>query len=402
MSRQPNVRNKQKAQVNEEAIPNMDNGSIGKEKGAPVHTTKSRLRALALGVCLLVTLALGGIAARADEPAGQNTLTVFRSGGNDITFPAAVEKEYSESVSVDVNLYQIATAKKNKTYDIYDYTSVTSELDLNAAEFKDSTGAIDWEKVAQAAKKLADEGKLEAIKNASDQLPTATITAGSESVNIAPVDNGLFLVLSTAKGPWFEYTFSPSLTALPTKAAKNGVIMTSFDYGEWLSEVEIKLKPDYMPRYGALEIVKTVDEPSDEESLFVFHLTGKTPLGEDYDNYAGVTIEKDQSTGKTIVTHIPAGTTIDIVEDYAGRYNKSPVVIAEGEEKVIIADDDESQPTNRIHFSCKNNKGDDIPGSHGVENKFTYDHVGRIRKGDWIWVPTPVDAAPGYEANSEE
>ena len=93
MNRQPNVRNKQKAQVNEEAIPNMDNGSIGKEKGAPVHTTKSRLRALALGVCLLVTLVLGGIAARADEPAGQNTLTVFRSGGEKVPFSAAIKAD---------------------------------------------------------------------------------------------------------------------------------------------------------------------------------------------------------------------------------------------------------------------------------------------------------------------
>ena len=394
MNRQPNVRNKQKAQVNEEAIPNMDNGSIGKEKGAPVHTTKSRLRALALGVCLLVTLVLGGIAARADEPAGQNTLKVFRSGGESETFPTTIKADYL-SATVEVDLYQIATAKPNDKYDIFDYTSVTDELDLDAAEFKDETGATDWEKVAQAAKKLVEDGNIQLAKN-------GTIAANAESTDITSLDNGIYLVLPSAKGPWFEYTFSPSLTALPSKAAdENGVIMTSYDYGEWLSEVEIKLKPDYMPRYGALEIVKTVDKPSDEESLFVFHLTGKTPQGEDYDNYAGVTILKGELTGSTIVEHIPAGTTINIVEDYAGRYKKSSVDIAEDEERVIIADNDDGSHK-LIHFSCKNEKGDDIPGSHGVENKFTYDHVGRVVKGDWVWVPTPTDAAPDYKLNSEE
>lgn len=393
MSRQPNVRNKQKAQVNEEVIPNMDNGSIGKEKGAPVHTTKSRLRALALGVCLLVTLALGGIAARADEPAGQNTLTVFRSGGEKVPFTAAIKADYDAS-PVEVNIYQVATAKPNDKYDIFDYTSVTDELDLDATEFKDETGATDWEKVAQAAKKLADEGKLEAIKNASGELPTATIAANTQSIDIAGLDNGLFLVLpKNIKGTGFEYTFSPSLTALPTKEAKNGVIMTSFDYGRWLTEVTINLKPAYMPIYGALEITKTITEADPQEAMFTFHITGKTPQGEDYDTYAGITIPAGEETGSTIVDHIPAGTAVTIEEVYAaGRYDRVKNLTWDDNTNVIVADNDDGTH-NLIHFSCNNTRNGDSYGGHGVQNNFRYNNVG----GDWTWTPTPKEKATNYD-----
>ena len=389
MNRQPNVRNKQKAQVNKEAIPNMDNGSIGKGKGAPVHTTKSRLRTLALGVCLLVTLVLGGIAARADEPAGQNTLTVFRSGGEKVPFSAAIKADY-DAAPVEVDIYQIATAKPNDKYDIFDYTSVSDELDLDAAEFKDETGATDWEKVAQAAKKLVEEGKIQ-------KTTSGTIAANTQSVNIAGLDNGLFLALpKNIKGAGFEYTFSPSLTALPTKEAKNGVIMTSYDYGDWLTEVTINLKPAYMPIYGALEITKTITEADPEDATFTFHITGKTPQGEDYETYAGITILAGKLTGSVIVDHIPAGTAVTVTEVYAaGRYDRASVNWDDNT-NVIVADNDDGTH-NLIHFSCTNTRNGDSYGGHGVQNNFRYKDVG----GDWTWTPTPEDKATNYDSASK-
>ena len=386
MSKQPDVRNQQNVQVDVQAIPHVDNGSNSKKKGAPVHTTKSRLRALALGVCLLVTLALGGIAARAAETIDNDTLTVTR-GGDD--FSEAVKADYLKTV-VTVDLYQIADATPNPQYDIYDYTATLAGLNLDDASLKDDTGVTDWEKVAQAAKKLVEDNKISPTK-------TGTIAADAASGDITPLNDGLYLVLpQPVKGQSFEFTFNPSVTALPSKGAdEDGKIMTSFDYGEWLSEVTINLKPDYLPIYGAIEITKTVNEASAEDSSFVFHITGTTPQGEEYDNYAMVNIPAGELTGKVVVDHIPAGTKLTVVEDYSGRYKKGEVKVEDSD--IVVADNADGSH-NLIHFSCYNEKGDDTPGSHGVQNNFKYDNVG----GDWTWTPAPEDRATNYGPSEKE
>ena len=393
MNRQPNARNQQYAQVNEEAIPDMDNRGIGKEKGAPVHTKKSKLRALALGICLLVMLTLRGIAAKALDNINNDTLTVIKTNSADTSFSGDIRQ-----AAIDVDLYKIYNAVPSTKYEIYDYENIEG-VDLKPlADYKGTDGQVDWEALATDAQKLLDDGKL-------TRTTYGTIPANADSGDITGLTDGLYLVVAhPTTTSIYEYTFSPAVAAVPSKNDANGdgIISTSFDDGEWQATGKITLKPKRLPLYGALEITKIITEPDPQEALFTFHIVGDTPQGEGYDNYASVTIkpnaekEEDRTKGSVIVDHIPAGTVVTVTEEYAaGRYDIGTVSIDDGT-SVIVADNEDGTH-NLIHFSCKNTRKGDSYGGHGVQNNFRYDNAYQ----EWPWTPTPADKAPDYKPANE-
>ena len=71
--------------------------------------------------------------------------------------------------------------------------------------------------------------------------------------------------------------------------------------------------------FGSLVINKTVtgDTASSKPATFVFRITGITPDGKEYNGTAS--IDYTGGTSSTAeVTHIPAGTTVTVVEEYDG------------------------------------------------------------------------------------
>lgn len=344
-----------------------------------MRTIKNKISALVLGVCLLVSLAVGGVAAYAANTMNQGVLKVTVTKSTEAKFVDDLK-----SATVVVDLYKIADATPNTTWDIYDYSL------LYGLEFKKlASGETDWEQLAADAAKAVE-------KKAADK--TKTKAAGEESVQFDALADGLYLVYAhgakgeaMAKSAHFGYTFKPYVVALPTKEAdENGVIMTS-NVGEWIDEAEVGLKPQRFPLYGAIEIEKVIDgEVDDEDATFVFHLTGTAPQGDDYDNYASVTIPAGKLSGKKLVDHIPAGTELTVAEVYAaGRYDiKGEDITLVDQTTTVIADDtDDDQNHNLIRFSVKNKPGDDNYGGHGVENNFRYSND----SGKWEHEADPAD-----------
>ena len=353
-----------------------------------MHTRTKRIYIVALGVCLLVTLAIGSISAWAlgDKGwvEGNSTSSVSAgSGANTLKVNiASNDASYAEDLGkaqVVVDVYKIASATKTEGYDSYDYT-LDSDYDTTAnRELLDAAlrGNGSWEALAEAitAGATLHEG-------GSASVPTG------DGATISGLDDGLYLVLAhgssiteglRAESPSYTYSFQPIIAALPTKDSVDGVINTA-NPGEWQTTLTVALKSERTTNYGDLAITKNVTEAPAEDATFVFHITGTTPAGEAYDNYAGITIPAGDTEGTVTVTHIPAGTQVTVTEEYAGSYNISEVVVGDKGD-VIIADD-------TITFSVTNTPGDRVDGGHGVQNNFEYDKNGG---GDWDWTPDPAD-----------
>lgn len=371
-----------------------------------MRTIKSKISALVLGVCLLASLALGGVAALAAVSMNNGTVTVSVSKSTDATFVDDLK-----TAPVKVDLFKVADATPNPQFDTYDYT-LDSRLGKTMQDYYQSdTHEYDWEALsADAAEKLIPS---------TSPVKTATKAAGAMDVTFTGLADGIYLVYAhgdqeftdmhgnktdeMARSAYYMYRFTPYVVALPTKAAdEDGVARTDDSYGAWLDEVEVGLKPSRYPRYGALKINKVIDgDASDEDSTFVFHIWGKTKRGvgdpgEDYDNYASITIPAGELTGETIVDHIPAGTEINIEEIYTAgtRYKMKSLSPTTG---IIIADDNDNDTGyHLIEFTCVNEPGEDIYGGHGVENNFRYNKNDDDR---WGHTPTPEDKVVGNEGD---
>ncbi len=345
-----------------------------------MSSTKRRFSTLAVIAGLLVALGLGSMVAQA---LGDNGLVgpADLTGSNTLTVSIA-SNENNASYAADL-------AKANTTLDVYKVGSrpSTYEFVLDSPYNTQANNAL----LADAQAGLSDwDGLAQSLRDS-----ITTLGSGSMSVNstLEGLPDGLYLILphgvdntkelkSTSAS--YIYEFSPILVSLPTKEPNaDGIRMTS-NTGDWVNGIEVTLKSRRITRYGALEITKNVTEAALEDSTFVFHITGTTPAGDAYDNYASVTIPAGALTGTTTVTHIPAGTKVTVVEEYAaGRYTLGEVEVGE-QGDVIIAD-------STITFSCTNEPSTNTYGGHGIQNNFEFDKVEGNK--DWDWTATPSDNA---------
>ena len=341
-----------------------------------------RLGLAALAVCLFAALAFGGISAFADA--------TWHGDGfeNSLTVEATDTESMSEDIAkadVVVDIYRVASAEKDSNFDTYNYTweapfdkgpVKTEGLDANA-----------WNKLAaDAAKKLA-----------SAEAQSVTGDAGTAIENL---DGGIYLVLAhgrdvdaedgsvvlKAYGELYEYSYSPVLVAVPSKAAdESGAIRT---------DVKVSLKPSRDPLYGSLRIDKLVEgAPKNvEPATFVFHITGTTLDGKAYDDYAQVYYTGGASTSTT-VTHIPAGARVNVSESYEGaRYE---LVKSDDEEKVIVADRWVTDQNPMAYAAFENQPVGGNPGT-GIENRYELSE-----DGDWHWFSVP-DQSKNQPNNNEK
>lgn len=353
-----------------------------------MSSTKHRFGVLAMVAGLLVALALGSVAAQAlgdmgfvqrgETLAGKNTLTVSIASNEN-------NKSYADDLAkanTVLDVYKVADGPAEDAYGttgafqlVSPYASEDNTRMMNEA----LSGMSDWEKLAES---LAGQ-----VTNLHAE---GSMNVGASLSNL---ENGLYLVLphgtDTTKelkshSDYYTYAFSPILVCLPSpKPNANGVrILTNTMTEESLErEITVTLKSRRIVRYGALQITKDVTEPSTEDATFVFHITGTTPAGDAYDNYASVTLKAGEKVGTTEVTHVPAGTQVTVVEDYAaGRYDLGTVTVG-SQGNTIIAD-------STITFSCTNTPTTKTFGGHGIQNNFEYN---KNENGDWGWTPDQKD-----------
>ena len=346
---------------------------------------RKRFGAVALVACLLAVLAFGGVMAWAQD-SGQG-------GANSLTVKADLQGEgeaEGSTATVTFDVYKIADATKDGSFDTYNYTFIAPfdkfNSDKGYYDPQNMTGAK-WQELADAS--------VELIGN------TAPIVKGHPvDEAVTGLQNGLFLVVAAnAKSQTYEYKFNPTVVALPTKEPlkddagnivvdEDGypIINTAADFGDWVNAAEISLKYTYEPLYGSLKVVKKVDNFRGEPATFVFHIVGKTPTGQEYDNVLQVYYDGGTSCEATD-THIPAGTVVTVTE--VSESNRFVKVSADNAEKTIVADEFvENGDTTVATVEFENHQTEDIPQGHGVQNNFEYSQA----SGDWEWTAVPDTA----------
>lgn len=357
-----------------------------------MHTTKARLSALTVGVCLLLSVALGGVMARAagwDLSDESKTITVSVSDTSEI-------KDDIGNADVVLDVYKIGTATPH-TYDqAFDYAMtgefVSDELAKNLAD-----GA--WEDLgagtAAVVQKMVENGQ------ATPKVLSTPGTLGA-SMNLGVDGAGVYLVMPrgsdqaegslTALSPLWEYTFNPIIVTLPTKVGgvdDDGNINSA--YGTWSADAEVELKAERKERFGSLTINKAIVDPDNATgpntypATFVFHIVDTATNGKVYKGYGSVYVTSDAGASTT-VGHIPAGITVKVTEEYPGGHFQ---LVSANDVEVEIKSDGSSS------VSFTNKPTTDIPGS-GIENHFKLGE-----DGDWAWTATPADSATDATGTTE-
>ena len=366
-----------------------------------MQVASKRIGAIFAAACVFFALAFGGVAAWAEgswwqHPAEGDTLIV-NAASSDFEFLEDLNK-----ANVVVDVQKIATATPNDGDQAFTYELL--DAFAGAGTIPDSTTAEPakvWQSLADKAAELAT---VTPSGNATMQLSGSVLSA-----TLTGLDDGIYLVVAhgpnqteasdvtdpdtkesykayKAFSPEHEYSFRPTVVALPSKAADaSGTIKTDGSYGDWLTEVTIAMKPKQGDRYGKLRIKKIVTDrtESKQDSTFVFHIVGKTPSGKDYDNYAQVNYI-DGETKDAIVTMIPAGTTGTVTE-----INHGAGFSITGEETVsfdpIDADASDEQ---MVFVTFENTRTTPENPMRGIENNFTYvGETGEDQQSQepWTW-----------------
>ena len=373
------------------------------KKGGHVQIVRKRIGIATMALGLLVALACGGafaVAAGGYPDGGTNVLTVTASNTTDEAFAEAIAK-----TDVVVDVYKIADAAPDDYYARYNYTLVAPFDRLGAVDEAniDSAG---WQKLADSAAKLV-----------TADMDMLTVAADGATGLDLPSD-GLYLLMPHGAGQTLEYgdgvaaslvaksdlnafVFAPSITAAPTKeAGEDGSIGTADEYGDWIRDIQVSLKPEMEPLYGNLLIDKTVTDGTKASvpATFVFRITGTTPDGKAYQGT--VSFDYTGGAGGTAeLTHIPAGTTVTVIEEYDGAgYRK---VSGDGSTATIVADDlVQAGAAAEASVSFVNEPVDTPVEGHGIQNNFELVKTGEAESAwDWKWTAVPVE---GDTAEAEE
>ena len=365
-----------------------------------MQRTSKHLSVFAIVACVVAVLAFGGTAAFAagnwwNPPEGGNTLNVGIT--NDDTL-----KEDLLKANVVVDLYKVADAEADESFETFNYTMVEdfypaesdSDEVKDALTIKSDPTNDDWDAMAEAA---ADK-----IAGVAPAASFPMNEAGEASQN--GLADGLYLVVAHGEGQdplyaassMYGYRFLPILVALPGKARDDsGAIRTDDSYGAWLTNVSIVLKPSQEPLYGSLRIQKTVDNFYGEPATFVFHIVSTDDSPFEYDNYASVYYTGGEPA-ETTATHIKAGTVVTVTEVYpGGRFEPVGEYQNISPGKAIVADDQVTDDNPIASVSFANHQITDI-GGHGIENNFTLGE-----DGDWVITVTPADALQNPETTEE-
>lgn len=360
-----------------------------------MQIVSKRLGAIVLGACLLVALAFGGFTAFAAvtwQGSGfSNSLTVEAT--NNDTMKPDIDK-----ANVEVDVYRVATAQKNGSYDVYDYTW----------EAPFGTGAIDISKLDNDGwQKLADDAAKEVGKASTDSpIDHVTVDAGAK---LDTIDNGLYLLMAHGKdapvtyaedgaaelhaySEIYDYVFEPVLVAVPNKAAdEQGKIRTDASYGPWLTDVTVVLKPEKSPLVGSIKVTKTLTRPTNEMRSFAFNIHIKEPNGSERDEVLNIDIAEG-AYGEGEYSPIPAGSTVTVTENEE-LLTGYRLVRGDSSPKTIVADrivKAEGSTVAQATAAFENEPDGTTEHGYGIENKFVLTKIGDSDSAwDWEWISVP-------------
>lgn len=345
---------------------------------------KRVLTAAVLVFCLLLTLPLlpAGIA-KAVDLNNKCLLTVKNPE----------DHEDLKTAKVQIDLYQVASAKEDPTYDTYGYTALEPFADLTQtleqAETLDNEG---WQRLAQEAAALLLENPDREIRPAAEG-----ILAGNQSPEL---ECGLYLVIARGEGleDYAErnkdgklvtkaysdtqvYFYLPELVSLPSTTKEltgeldadgNRQPVFTSD-GAWEYEVTAVLKPSQEPRFAPVELVKTlIRYESGQPATFVFQVdVYKSQQERELIDSDVFTFTFDGPGEKRIVLadRIPVGSFVEVTEIYSGTSYEPQGPLTQG---VVV-------PLEGAEVSFVNDYNGSGNSGGSIVNRFTYE------EGGWNW-----------------
>ena len=376
-----------------------------------------------------VPVSEGGGDGEAVSVAAAGVVLVDEAYGVDINLvPNDKGEDYKSEIvkaQVQADLYLIASAEADPMYDTYTYSYTGSSFaslkdSIDTALVADPDNQNDrntmlkkFSPIAQAAAKLVQE---QSITPSIDPVAAG----GATEISLSGLNAGMYLLIlrganlkndgsatssfasTTKKGSNaynefaentdgskdtsiiatravsdnYEFLFEPQLITLPTKIY-NGEQSYNTAYGEWENTLEITAKPEMKPRYGKLEIIKTLDNYIDlsenqikEPALFVFEITAVKPS--ETEGEEGTVVFKDvrgiefkaTSQESIEVDHIPAGSVVTVKEVSSGASYKavSPLTVS----GIEITAEHIAKAEFENYFNGRN-------GGHGIINEIEYD-----------------------------
>lgn len=255
-----------------------------------------------------------------------------------------------QTADIPVRLYRVADVSEDGVY-----TAEKLFAGVDVAGVNAETDAAEWEALSAAAAAVVDEKKPEAAAE-------FTVTNGEGVSDALPT--GLYLVYAQAvKTAQYEYTFTPYLISLPDNTYRTD------GKDAWVYEnVEVSLKPEQEPRYGALSLTKRLDvcDQTLGDAFFVFSVEAVKNGETVYSNVLSLSFSEAGEKSVT-VEGLPAGAQVTVTEVYAGA--SYALTSAESVSVEIIADE-----TEEVFFS--NTYDERLTYGTGVVNHFDYDGDG--------------------------
>lgn len=277
-----------------------------------------------------------------------------------LTLSVPAGEEYTEELNgmeLHAKLYRVAAVDATGKY--------TETTDFTGLSVKDAiSGDATWEEMTIKAAELAED------KNPAAEC---VITDGRGEEKL---DSGMYLVMvEPVNSTFYEYEFNPGLIALPDNLA-----MHSHSAGaenKWLYEVTANLKPQQNPRYGSIQIVKTLDTYNEtmKEVTFVFDVEAVDENGDTVYSNVISTTHSAAGTKTAIADRIPAGAKVTVTEVYSGasyQLVSKPQQVAEISADEIVT----------VEFDNTYDHG--LKPGYGVTNHFDYDE-----DEGWQWSQLP-------------
>ncbi|MBR1780154.1 MAG: hypothetical protein IJ751_01965 [Oscillospiraceae bacterium] len=344
----------------------------------------TRLAALLLALALAVSLPLLlSDTARAVDLTQPCALTI-KAGA----FTEQADLDDLAGANVVIDLYKVADAVADDGYSTYSFnvdSGYTLSHPLDSYENLMQLTSADWDDLAQdAAKAVLTSGQTFAKE-----------TTGNAGENIDGLDCGLYLVIAHgadlteytetaedgslvtfANSNEYTYSFLPALIALPSTAADvtrttdaNGdPEAVTTDGGDWQFDVSATLKATREPRFGDLEILKTVSTYGTRATC-VFRVEATLEDTVVYSDVVGLNITAAGTSTIAIRGRLPVGATVTVTEIYSGA---SYSLTTSATQTAVIAPPGE--PTAQVQFT--NDYDETTTSGDGIVNQFFRDDTG--------------------------
>lgn len=312
---------------------------MNKKIAEAVRSRKVRaLTAAALAVGLLLALTVGAAGAGSHIDLTQPcSLTITPGTYDDM-----------DEAEVVIDLYKVASAVADETYDTYSYQLETAYSSLgDALSDLSSMQSSDWRDLASEAAELTLGGDNVVAKT----VDGAAVADGA----VEDLEAGLYLLIARgaditdyidendegslitlAHSDHYIYSYLPELISVPSTASLAGdpeqTIMTSD--GEWLYDLEVMLKPSQAIRFGSIEIDKTLNACHDGyAATFVYTVEAYDKNNVlVYSNAVPLTMTA-AGTGSVQVDRIPVGARVVVTEVFTGTGYE---LVSEAEAETVV------------------------------------------------------------------